>query len=163
MASALISRQFQKRMLNVSSRYTSTWPHEVYRSESNFRQIGWANPFVYTANVMFIKLSILALYRRLFAIKYMLFGVYFMGMVVILWAVSIWVAATLNCIPVPRFWDRSIEGACIDPDTFYYATQIPNIVSDVILLLMPQGVVWSLPVAKSQKMLLSCVFMVGGL
>lgn len=118
---------------------------------------------VYTANVMFIKLSILALYRRLFSTKWMLFSIYVMGMVVILWTVSIWVAAILNCIPVPRFWDRSIEGACIDPNTFYYGTQIPNIVSDFILLLMPQGVVWSLPVVKTQKLLLSCVFMVGGL
>ncbi|KAJ5892209.1 uncharacterized protein N7473_008437 [Penicillium subrubescens] len=147
-------------LFNGLGSHIETVPKE---NVERFFKIGWANPFVYTANVMFIKLSILALYRRLFSTKYMLFGVYFMGMVVILWAVSIWVAAALNCIPIPKFWDRSIEGACIDPDKFYYGTQIPNIVSDVIILLMPQGVVWSLPVAKSQKLLLSCVFMVGGL
>ncbi|KAI2793307.1 hypothetical protein POX_b03361 [Penicillium oxalicum] len=128
-----------------------------------FFKIGWANPFIYTVNVMLIKLSILALYRRLFSTRYMTLAVYCMGVFVILWTVSICVAATLNCIPVARFWDRSLAGACIDPDKFYYGAQIPNIVSDVLLLLMPQGLVWSLPVAKSQRLLLSCVFMVGGL
>ncbi|KAJ5167711.1 uncharacterized protein N7482_003305 [Penicillium canariense] len=147
-------------LFNGLGSHIETVPKE---NVERFFKIGWANPFVYTANVMFIKLSILALYRRLFSTKYMLFAIYTMGMVVILWAVTIWVAATLNCIPVPKFWDRAIEGACIDPNSFYYGTQIPNIVSDVILLLMPQGVVWSLPVAKSQKLLLSCIFMVGGL
>ncbi|KAJ5162129.1 hypothetical protein N7492_007521 [Penicillium capsulatum] len=126
-------------------------------------KIGWSNPFVYTACIMFIKLSILALYKRLFAIKPMVIGVYVMGMIVILWAVSIWVAATLNCIPVNKFWDQSIEGACIDAAKFNYGMQIPNIVSDLIILVMPLKVVWDLPIPKSQKALLSGIFIIGGL
>ncbi|KAJ5676099.1 hypothetical protein N7462_008996 [Penicillium macrosclerotiorum] len=126
-------------------------------------KIGWSNSIVYTGCICFIKLSILALYRRLFSTKQMLFGIYFMGVVVILWTVSIWVAGALNCIPVNRFWDPSVEGACIDMGRFYYGMQIPNIVSDLIILVMPLKVVWSLPIAKSQKILLSGVFIVGGL
>lgn len=83
--------------------------------------------------------------------------------VVILWAVSIFVAGTLNCIPVNKFWDQTIEGYCIDSATFYYGMQIPNILTDLIILLMPIKVVIGLPVSKSQKLLLSCVFLVGGL
>lgn len=112
---------------------------------------------------MFIKLSILALYKRLFAIRPMIIGVYVMGFVVILWAVSIWVAAALNCIPVNKFWDMSVPGACIDAAKFNYGMQIPNILSDLIILIMPLKVVWDLPIPKSQKALLSGIFIIGGL
>ncbi|KAJ5232633.1 hypothetical protein N7468_005589 [Penicillium chermesinum] len=86
-----------------------------------------------------------------------------MASFVILWAVAIFVTGTLNCIPVNKFWDPSIQGYCIDSATFYYGMQIPNILSDLIILLMPVKVVIQLPVARSQKFLLSAVFLVGGL
>ncbi|KAJ5765374.1 hypothetical protein N7520_004933 [Penicillium odoratum] len=126
-------------------------------------KIGWANPFLYTTCVAFIKLSILALYKRLFAVKYMVMAVNVMGSIVVLWAVSIMVAATLNCIPVNSFWDRSINGNCINTATFNYAMQIPNIVSDLIILVLPIEVVVGLPIPKTQKILLSGVFLIGGL
>lgn len=86
-----------------------------------------------------------------------------MASFVILWAVAIFVAGTLNCVPVNRFWDSSVDGYCIDAATFYYGMQIPNIFSDLVILLMPIKVVIGLPVSKYQKLLLSGVFLVGGL
>ncbi|KAJ5528055.1 hypothetical protein N7513_012214 [Penicillium frequentans] len=126
-------------------------------------KIGWSNPFLYTTCVAFIKLSILALYKRLFAVKHMIVAVNVMASVVVLWAVSIMVAATLNCIPINSFWDRSIDGRCINTANFNYAMQIPNIISDLIILIMPIKVVIGLPIPKTQKILLSGVFLVGGL
>ena len=82
---------------------------------------------------------------------------------VCLWVVGVYVAGGLLCIPVNKFWDPSVEGACLDIAKFNYGLQIPNILSDFILLVMPMKVVWTLPIPKSQKMLLSGVFLVGGL
>ncbi|KAJ5611147.1 hypothetical protein N7510_007866 [Penicillium lagena] len=128
-----------------------------------FFKIGWANPFPYTATVVFVKLSILALYKRLFATKKMLTAIYIVGTIVLMWAVAVFVTTGLMCIPVNKFWDPTVEGACIDAAKFYYGIQIPNILTDAILLCMPLNVVWKLPIAKSQKLLLSGVFLVGGL
>ena len=85
------------------------------------------------------------------------------GSIVILWTVAIYVASALMCIPLNKFWDASVEGTCIDTTKFYYGQQIPNIISDFIILVMPLKVVWGLPIGKSQKFLLSGVFLVGGL
>ena len=82
---------------------------------------------------------------------------------VVVWTVAIYVAGALLCIPVNKFWDRSVEGTCIDVAKFYYAQQIPNIISDFVILVMPLKVVWGLPIGKSQKFLLSGVFLIGGL
>ncbi|KAJ6045004.1 uncharacterized protein N7446_003205 [Penicillium canescens] len=126
-------------------------------------QIGYSNNFVYTSCVAFVKFSILALYKRLFAIRYMVVGVHIMTVVVLLWVVGVFVSGALLCIPANKFWDQSIPGACLNPYKFYYGIQIPNILCDLIILLMPAKVVWSLPVPKSQKVLLSGIFLVGGL
>ncbi|KAJ5964245.1 uncharacterized protein N7479_004121 [Penicillium vulpinum] len=126
-------------------------------------QLGFANAFIYTGCIAFIKFSILALYKRLFAVRHMTIAVNFMFGFIALWVVGVYVAGALLCIPVSKFWNPSIEGACLDPAKFYYGMQIPNIISDIILLIMPMNVVWTLPIPKSQKMLLSGVFLVGGL
>lgn len=86
-----------------------------------------------------------------------------MTVVVLLWVVGVFVSGALLCIPANKFWDQSIPGACLDPYKFYYGIQVPNILCDLIILLMPVKVVWSLPVPKSQKVLLSGIFLVGGL
>ncbi|KGO67163.1 hypothetical protein PITC_020690 [Penicillium italicum] len=126
-------------------------------------QIGFANAFIYTGCIAFIKFSILALYKRLFAIRYMTIAVNIMFGFVSLWVVGVYVAGALLCIPTKKFWDQSVEGACLDPAKFYYGSQIPNILTDIVLLIMPMRVVWTLPVSNSQKALLSGVFLVGGL
>ncbi|KAJ5543393.1 hypothetical protein N7535_005821 [Penicillium sp. DV-2018c] len=126
-------------------------------------QIGYSNNFVYTGCIAFIKFSILALYKRLFAIRYMNIAVNIMFGFVSLWVVGVYTAGALLCIPVNKFWDPSVPGACLDAAKFYYGLQIPNILSDLIILVMPMKVVWSLPIAKTQKLLLSGVFLVGGL
>lgn len=80
---------------------------------------------------------------------------------IILWTLSIYIVGVLQCLPVNKFWDREIEGTCIDPAMFFYGMQIPNILTDAVLLVMPLKPVWSLPVSQSQRILLSFVFLVG--
>ncbi|KAG2417078.1 hypothetical protein HFD88_008296 [Aspergillus terreus] len=126
-------------------------------------KIGWSNSFVYTSCVAFIKLSILALYKRLFSTKRMVIAVNVVSGIIILWMLAIWIVGALQCIPVRKFWDRSVEGACMDPVPFYYGMQIPNIITDLIVLAMPMKTVWALPISTNQRLLLSGVFIVGGL
>lgn len=83
--------------------------------------------------------------------------------VVTLWIVGVFIAGGLICIPANKFWNQSLAGTCLNPYQFYYGSQIPNILTDVILLIMPMQVVWSLHISKYQKMLLCGVFAVGGL
>lgn len=83
--------------------------------------------------------------------------------VVSLWVVGVFLAGGLICIPANKFWDQSIDGTCLNPYKVYYGQQIPNILTDVILLIMPIHVVWSLHISRYQKMLLCGVFLVGGL
>ncbi|PLB39773.1 putative integral membrane protein Pth11-like [Aspergillus candidus] len=126
-----------------------------------YMKIGWSNPFVYTTCIALIKLSVLALYKRLFTTQRMCVAVNVVASFVILWTLSIYIVGLLQCLPVNKFWNREIEGTCIDPAMFFYGMQIPNILTDAVLLVMPLKPVWSLRVSTNQRILLSFVFLVG--
>ncbi|KAK1141820.1 hypothetical protein N8T08_008485 [Aspergillus melleus] len=117
--------------------------------------------FTYTLCIAFVKLSILAFYKRLFPVKPMVLAVNIIGSVVILWAYGVCLVGALTCIPFRKLWDPAIPGGCIDLPKFYYGLQIPNIVTDAIILAMPMKVVWNLHVPKTQKVALSGIFLLG--
>ncbi|KAJ5339665.1 hypothetical protein N7452_006393 [Penicillium brevicompactum] len=116
---------------------------------------------LYTCCILFIKLSILALYRRLFPIKSMKVAVNVTSLIVILWAACGILAGCFTCIPTEKLWNPMIEGGCMNLSKFYYGLQIPNIATDAIILVMPMPVVWKLPISKAQKMGLSAIFVLG--
>lgn len=118
---------------------------------------------LYTGCIACIKLSILMLYRRLFPTKPMQAAVNWVSGIVVLWAVCGIIAGCFNCIPTEKLWYPQLPGGCMNLPKFYYGLQIPNIVTDAIILIMPMPVVWSLPVSKAQKVGLSGVFVVGAL
>ncbi|KAI9037724.1 uncharacterized protein KD926_000065 [Aspergillus affinis] len=117
--------------------------------------------FTYTLCIAFVKLSILAFYKRLFPVKPMVLAVNIVGSVVILWAYGVCLVGALTCIPFRKLWDPTIPGGCIDLPKFYYGLQIPNIVTDAIILGMPMKVVWNLHVPRTQKVALSGIFLLG--
>lgn len=88
-------------------------------------------------------------------------AVHAVSLVVILWAACSIVAGCFNCIPTKKLWEPQIPGGCMDLAKFYYGIQIPNIVTDAVLLVMPMPVVWHLPISRQQKVGLSGIFILG--
>ncbi|KOC18842.1 integral membrane protein [Aspergillus flavus AF70] len=128
-----------------------------------YLKIGWSNPLVYSSCIAFVKFSVLALYKRLFSTPRMIFAANIVAGFVILWWLSVCVVGILLCLPVNKFWDPSVPGSCLDSAQYYYGQQIPNIFTDAVLLVMPLKFVWALPISKTQRLLLSGVFVTGGL
>ncbi|KAF7718501.1 Uncharacterized protein PECH_003689 [Penicillium ucsense] len=116
---------------------------------------------LYTLCVASIKLSILMLYKRLFPVKFMRTAVQVVSLIIILWAACGILAGCFLCIPTEKLWNPMIPGGCMDLAKFYYGLQIPNIVTDAIILVMPMHIVWSLPISKAQKTGLSIIFILG--
>ncbi|KAL4800665.1 hypothetical protein BDV19DRAFT_375366 [Aspergillus venezuelensis] len=119
--------------------------------------------FLYTACITCVKLSILAFYARLFPIRPMKIAVYIVGSSIVLWYFGVCFIGAVTCIPFRKLWMPDVEGGCIDLAKFYYGLQIPNIVTDAIILAMPLKVVWGLNMPKIQRVLLLGIFMLGAL
>ena len=62
------------------------------------------------------------------------------------------------------FWDKSIDAKCtVNVTYFFYGQSIPNILTDVALLVLPIRFVWRLQARRYQKILLVGTLMTGGL
>jgi len=70
-------------------------------------------------------------------------------------AMSISVLVTwIQCNPIPKGWDRSINGICWDPkvNAYYgvFAAAYSGLM-DVVLALLPWSVIWGLQMRKKEK------------
>jgi len=72
--------------------------------------------------------------------------------------------SAMACLPVPYFWDRTVPGGhCINLLAFWYSNAAFNIITDIIVLVIPISVLRSLQLPRRQKYGLLLVFALGGL
>ena len=114
----------------------------------------------YLLGVTFPKLAILSLYLRLFLpgfyriVTYMLFGILVAN------AIANCVVAGLQCRPFAYNWDKTIPGgSCLTHvDAWYLWASLPNIITDLVMLVLPMPVIWGLHMSKRNKIGLTLIF-----
>lgn len=66
------------------------------------------------------------------------------------------------CTPFERTWDVTITiGSCIDRTPVFMATAVLNMITDIIILILPIPMVVNLHMPKAQKLSLVCAFGIG--
>ncbi|KAK0514454.1 hypothetical protein JMJ35_003071 [Cladonia borealis] len=71
--------------------------------------------------------------------------------------------ALFQCTPVGRVWNFEIPGHCINTLGFFRAETIFNLVTNVVILLLPMPMVWHLQMALRRKLLLIGIFATGAI
>lgn len=103
----------------------------------------------------------LALYKRIFSRGPMVALSNAVAAIVLLWGYGVCLVAVFTCIPFRKMWDPTIPGGCINLAQFYYGLQIPNIVTDAVIIAMPMKMVANLHISKTRKTVLSGIFALG--
>lgn len=69
------------------------------------------------------------------------------------WSISMIFVICFQCAPLAHMWDDTIPGRCInlDPNVLLQNVAIGNIVTDVIIMLLPLPVVWQLKLSRDQE------------
>ena len=145
--------------------------HEAYVLKYDpKRLVAWAKvlfilEIIYGWVIPMGKTSVLLLYLRLFGIRrWFRYTTWALVVYIWMWGVSEVVVAVVQCQPVAFQWDKSIEGGwCIDQLAYYRWVSVPNLIHDVLMLLLPVPVVWDLRIGWRQKLALSSVFLLGSL
>ena len=111
-----------------------------------------------------VKTSLLLFYVRLFPDRRMRMVAYITA--AIQW--SFCIASTIvdidTCTPLKYFWDKAIPGGhCINTHVFYIVGSTMQLVTDVVVLLIPLPVVWSLQIGVPRKIGLSVIFLLGSM
>ncbi len=131
--------------------------------------ISWAKSAVaveviYCTSVVFPKLSILAMYLRLFVVKrvyrYIIFTLMF---IVAANGVAGDFTSLLSCRPLATRWNPALGGDCINVTNYWRFISLANIISDIAMLVFPLPFIWKLHVSPPQKVGLTILFLTGSL
>lgn len=118
---------------------------------------------LYVTAVAFVKLSILAMYLRIFPSREFKIGSYSVGATIVAWWFAIAMVCIFQCNPVSKAWAPWEPGVCIDLRASFIGNAVPNILTDVVILVMPMKQVWHLHATAAQKISLLCTFGLGSL
>ena len=141
----------------------------------------FASEFLYTSVITCVKYSILCFYWRIFSISSIKLPIYILGTIITGWSLAcvgwadererfiadVWnkiFTAAFQCIPTAKLWDifGRLDGHCINVIKFFIGNAIPNIITDVALLILPLPHIWRLQVPGTQKLFVLLAFIFGG-
>jgi len=71
------------------------------------------------------------------------------------------VASALTCTPHEKIWNTSLPGQCLNTAAFFITNASLNLVSDIIVLVLPHKVIWNLRMSRRKKIGVSLVFAIG--
>lgn len=68
-----------------------------------------------------------------------------------------------GCTPRAKLWDPTLKGKCLDMLNVNVVSACVNFFSDLIILMLPQRVIWGLQLSIARKVGTAAVFAVGSL
>lgn len=124
-------------------------------------QSAYAVQILYPLVVTAIKFSILFLYFRLSPCTG--FRKLVLGHMLLCTAggVIASIIAMLQCTPIAKGWNISLPGECFDQYTLFQGVVIFNLVTNIIIILLPMPTIWYLHMPLRQRVLLLGIFSIG--
>lgn len=101
------------------------------------------------------------MYCRIFSLRSFRIAAWTIGTIVVLWTLAFIFVCIFQCSPVPRAWNPMINGTCINLRAAFIGNAVPNIATDLAILVMPMHQVWKLQIKLVQRISLTIVFLLG--
>ena len=76
-------------------------------------------------------------------------------------AIALIVTNILLCIPLKAFWNRTIHGKCINSSLFFILANVPHIISDICIMVIPLPVLLKLQMSWSKRLATALIFLTG--
>ena len=88
---------------------------------------------------------------------------FFRGYFAVLVAYGLWTffSSVFTCVPVEAYWLIGMPGRCLNKTGLTFANAAVNIVTDLVLIVVPAPLLWRLQIPRKQKIILMCLFGVG--
>lgn len=68
-----------------------------------------------------------------------------------------------QCTPIPFYWNKDIEGKCLNLPAVAYSGAAVTIASDIFIVILPIPVIKSLNLGWKKKLGVMCMFALGSL
>ena len=122
-----------------------------------------ATDWVFTVSSVLIRLSILALYRRIFSsMRRFCTILYVSGLIVVILQTVLVLLYTLSCKPISYFWNKEIEnGHCMDQTKILAGSGGVDTATGILVLFLPIPVIARLQTGLNRKIALIGLFSIG--
>ncbi|OQE21989.1 hypothetical protein PENSTE_c011G09862 [Penicillium steckii] len=124
----------------------------------------WVTRLLYTAAMGLVKMSLLWFYLRLDPRKRMRWAVYFVMFINVGLSLSSFIGALAGCSPPSLFWTDPTSSKCMamaPQQKFYEVNGILNIVTDILIYLLPVPMLWGLQLTWRKKGAIMSIFGLG--
>ncbi|KAF7947622.1 hypothetical protein EAE96_008704 [Botrytis aclada] len=115
--------------------------------------------------IMSIKISILLQYIRLFTAgtrDLMFWSCHALMWITIVFYTILLFMTIFICTPIPKFWNvLDTTGHCLDVNYLFLATGTANTITDFLIILLPQPIIWKLQMSFKEHVGVSAVFSTG--
>ncbi|KAJ2993517.1 hypothetical protein NUW58_g1816 [Xylaria curta] len=141
---------------NVSWRDAIAYIHDVF-----------VTSLLYPLSILLIKVAILLDWLVLFvppgSRNFVYWAAHVMIWVNVVFYLSVFIANQVACTPYEYSWNKLLDGNCDRVNTQYtnLASGIFNVISDIVILLIPQKVVWKLNMQTRMKVGVFMIFGIG--
>ncbi|KAF9241048.1 hypothetical protein CBS147339_4328 [Penicillium roqueforti] len=118
---------------------------------------------LYAIGLALVKTSMMILYHKLFGTKAsMRIAIYVTGTIVWAWGLSIILESFLICHPVAFNWNPTLpKGGCGNRNAAFVVAGVLNMVTDLMVMLLPIPYIWKLQLPVGRKIGLSVAFSIG--
>lgn len=110
---------------------------------------------------MFVKLSLLAFYRKLSPDNRFDWVLWVMAAVAVIFGIGSILSVCLSCVPLSKVWHPQLPGRCINLEAFYYANGGFMIFNDIILYILPIVIVRGVQLSKAKAAAMNLLFALG--
>lgn len=119
-------------------------------------QVTFAFTLIYLWTLAALKLSQLCFYYRAFGVQLKLW-IYAAGAIVVMWAIIFSFVFIFLCDPVEQQWTIDRIGHCMDQILVLKCIIMTNVLTDIMIIILPISTVWALQMRKTEKFaILSC-------
>ena len=131
---------------------------------NGFRKCDWTIQVFSALTVGLSKVSIILLYRKIFAVRVFRIPSLIALAITISWTISFVIATICQCHPVSLYWtelELMWGNRCVQIIPFYEAQAITDILIDFSILIMPIPMIWNLQMPFKQKLAVASMFLLG--
>ncbi|KAI1827431.1 hypothetical protein F4861DRAFT_535994 [Xylaria intraflava] len=126
-----------------------------------FLKLLYALDLLWVTVVASVKMSILHFYSVIFRQRIFLRFVYAAMVIMVAFYIGAFLGTALVCIPPQKKWYPDTPGYCGSEITLYFAIVITDMLTDLIIIILPLPILWGLQLPLSKRLALSFIFGIG--
>jgi hypothetical protein len=117
---------------------------------------------LHPAAVAFPKLLVVILYLHILTNKYERMAAKVLVVLILATWFSYTIAAMFQCTPFAFSYDKTVpNGKCFNVEAYANSSSVPNIFTDLAVLVLPLRTVWGLKISVGRRVGLLIIFLIG--